>query len=292
MIVITTPTGQIGHGVIQKLLEDTQSIRVIAREPWKLPQTVLDRVEVIQGSHGEGAVMEKALDGADALFWVAPPDVKKTQEQAYVEFSRPAAEVVRRLGEKRVVSVTGIGRGTAWEKKAGLVTASMRMDDLLGSSAASFRSLAMPSFMENFMRQTDSMKEKGVISGTIDPDRKVPWTSTRDLAAVAARYLRDITWTGRDEIAVLGPDVLSFADIAQIISEVAGRPVRYQQIPIAVFKEQLLKRGANESFANGYVEMYVAKNEGMDNSAAGDVERTPTSFRDWCELNLKPALLV
>jgi uncharacterized protein YbjT (DUF2867 family) len=291
MIVITTPTGQIGHGVIQKLLEDTQSVRVIAREPCKLPQTVLDRVEVIQGSHGEGAVMEKALDGADALFWVAPPDVKKTQEQAYVEFSRPAAEVIRRLGEKRVVSVTGIGRGTAWEKKAGLVTASMRMDDLLGSSAAAFRSLAMPSFMENFMRQTDSMKEKGVICGTIDPDRKVPWTSTRDLAAVAARYLRDITWTGRDEIAVLGPDVLSFADIAQIISDVAGRPVRYQQIPIAVFKEQLLKRGANESFANGYVEMYVAKNEGMDNSAAGDVERTPTSFRDWCELNLKPALL-
>ena len=150
----------------------------------------------------------------------------------------------------------------------------------------------MPSFMENFMRQADSMKEKGVISGTIDPDRKLPWTSTRDLAAVAARFLSDSTWIGHEEIPVLGPDVLSFAEIAQIISEVSGHPVRYQQIPFEALKEQLLKRGASESFADGYVEMYMAKNEGMDNTAAsGDAERTPTSFRDWCELNLKPALL-
>lgn len=293
MIVVTTPTGQIGRDVVQNLLDADQPVRVIAREPHKLPKAVRERVEVIEGSHGKAAVVDRAFKGAGVVFWVAPPDMKKTQEEAYVEFTRPAAEALRRLGVKRVVSVTGIGRGTAWADKAGLVTASMRMDDLLMSSAAAFRGLAMPSFMENFVRQVGVVKEKGLLSGAIDPDRKVPWTSTRDLAAVAARFLTDGTWTGNKEIPVLGPDVLSFSEIAQIISEVAGRQVRYQQTTFEALKQQFLGRGASESFAQGYVDMYRAKNEGMDNTAisSSTAERTPTSFRSWCEQNLKPAVI-
>lgn len=292
MIVVTTPTGQIGRDVIQNLLGAGQPVRVIARAPHKLSETVRERVEVIEGSHGDAAVVEQAFEGADAVFWVAPPDMTKTKEEAYVEFTRPAAETIRRLGVRRVVSVTGIGRGTAWADKAGLVTASTHMDDLLGSSAAALRALAMPSFMENFMRQVGAIKEKSLMSGTIDADRKVPWTSTRDLAAVAARFLSDSGWTGNEEIPVLGPDVLSLSEIAKIVSEVAGRQVRYQQTTFEALKQQFLGRGATESFAQGYVDMYRAKNEGMDNTALSKTaERTPTSFRTWCEQNLKPALL-
>jgi len=292
MILVTTPTGQIGRDVVQNLLSTNQSVRVIAREPHQLPKAIREHVEVIEGSHGDAAVVEQAFEGAKAIFWVAPPDMKKTLEQAYVEFSRAAAKVLRRLGGIRVVSVTGIGRGTPWEDQAGAVMASMRMNDLLGSSAAAFRGLAMPSFMENFMRQVDAIKEKGLISGSIDPDRKVPWTSTVDLAAVAARFLTDSKWSGNKEIPVLGPDVLSFSEIAEIISEVAGRQVRYQQTDFEALKEQYLARGASESFALGLVDMFRAKNEGMDNAAVSKTaQRTPTSFRSWCEKYLQPALL-
>jgi hypothetical protein len=37
--------------------------------------------------------------------------------------------------------------------------------------------------------------------------------------------------------------------------------------------------------------MMMAKNEGMDNVAERAVDgRTPTTFRQWCEQRLKPAL--
>jgi uncharacterized protein YbjT (DUF2867 family) len=292
MIVVTTPTGQIGRDVVQNLLNADQRVCVIARHAHKLPEALRDRVEVIEGSHGDAATVEQAFEGAEAVLWVAPPDMKKTLEQAYVEFSQPAAKVLRRLGGRRVVSVTGIGRGTPWEDKAGAVAASIRMDNLLGSSAAAFRGLAMPSFMENFLRQVSAIKEKSLISGVFDPDRKMPWTSTRDLAAVAARFLTDSTWTGNEEIPILGPDVLSFSEIAQIISEVTGRTVRYQQTTYEALKQQYRARGANQSFAQGLVDMYRAKNEGMDNTALSiKAERTPTSFRSWCERNLNSALL-
>ena len=37
MLVITAPTGQIGRQVLEKVLEGDRPIRVIARDPGKLP---------------------------------------------------------------------------------------------------------------------------------------------------------------------------------------------------------------------------------------------------------------
>ena len=107
--------------------------------------------------------------------------------------------------------------------------------------------------------------------GPIRPDRKLPFTATRDMAAAAARLLSDDAWGGQEELPVLGPEDLSFDDQAAIISDVIGREVRYQQISFDQFKQQFLDRGASESFAQGYVDMYRAKDEGVDNA----VLRTP-----------------
>ncbi|MGI5226372.1 NAD(P)H-binding protein [Actinoallomurus sp. CA-142502] len=65
MIVITTPTGNIGHRVLDRVLAGDQPVRVIVRDPAKLPADVRDRVEVIQGSHGDRRVVTRAFDGAE-----------------------------------------------------------------------------------------------------------------------------------------------------------------------------------------------------------------------------------
>ena len=74
MIVITTPTGDIGHRVLQHVFQGSEPVRVIARDPSRIPKEIRQRVEVIQGSHGDAATIEKALTGADALFWLIPPE--------------------------------------------------------------------------------------------------------------------------------------------------------------------------------------------------------------------------
>ncbi len=91
---------------------------------------------------------------------------------------------------------------------------------------------------------------------------------------------------------MLGPEDLSFNDMAATISDVIGREIRYQQTPFDAFEEQLLDTGMGESFAQGYVDMMRAKNGGMDNVAERTAKsRTPTTFRQWCEDVLKPAVL-
>jgi uncharacterized protein YbjT (DUF2867 family) len=291
MIVITAPTSQIGSQLLTHVLALDAPVRVVARDPGKLPGDLRDRVEVIEGSHGDPDVVDRAFDGADALFWLAPPAWQRTLEEVYLDFTRPAAAAIRRHGVARVVSVTALGRGTPWQAKAGPVTTSIAMDDLLMASGAAFRGLAMPSFMENTARQIGVMKDKGVFFGPIDPGKTLPFTATRDMAAAAARFLGDDSWTGQADVPVLGPEDLSFDDQAAIISDISGRSVRYQQIGYDQFKQQFLDRGASESVAQGYVDMYRAKADGIDNVAtrrSGDVGAT--GFRDFCRQVIGPSL--
>jgi uncharacterized protein YbjT (DUF2867 family) len=291
MIVITAPTSQIGNKVVSDLLSINAPLRLIVRDAAKLSNAVRDRTEVIEGSHGDKSVVDRAFEGAEAVFWIAPPDATKTMEEAWIDFTRPAAGAIRRHEVPRVVSITALGRGTPWQNRAGQVTASIRMDDMLMESGAAFRGLAMPSFMENTVRQAGVIKEKGMFFGPIKPDRKLPFTATRDMAAAAARLLVDGTWDSQKEVPVLGPEDLSFDDQAAIISDVIGRQVRYQQISFDQFKQQFLARGASESSAQGYVDMYRAKDEGIDNAVRRSPENTgSTSFRMFCEQLLKPVL--
>ena len=290
MIVVTTPTGKIGRHVVSRLLDAGEAVRVVARDPGKLPPEVRDHAEVVEGSHGDAAVIDRALAGAEALFWVAPPNPAETLEATYRGFTRPAAEAIRRHGSARIVVVTALGRGTEWQDRAGLVTASIQMVDLLRETGAAVRGLAMPGFMDNALMQVDAIRQ-GHIFGPVDPDRRLPHTATRDMGAAAARLLRDRSWTGQEDIPLLGPEDLSFNEVAAIIGEVAGREVRYTQVPFDAFKAQLRERGMPEEFAQGYVDMMRAKNEGMDNAAPRTPEGSaPTSLREWAEAELKPAL--
>jgi uncharacterized protein YbjT (DUF2867 family) len=293
MIVITTPTGAIGHQVLERLLRSGEPIRVIARDPARISPQARDRVEVVQGSHGDIDVVDKAFAGADAVFWLVPPDFRADSvEAAFVDFSRPACEAFTSQGVKRVVGVSALGRGTPWAANAGLVTASLAMDDLIASTGVSYRALTMPSFMDNLLRQVESIKHQGMFFSPISGDRKLPSCATRDIAAVAAKLLLDDSWIGQDSVPVLGPEDLSFTDMAQIMSEVLGRPVRFQQIPGEALKARLTGFGMSEAMAQGMVDMALAKNQGLDNAEPRTPQSTtPTSFRHWCEDVLKPAVL-
>ncbi|MBC7977049.1 MAG: NAD(P)H-binding protein [Myxococcales bacterium] len=293
MIVVTAPTGAIGHQVLEHLLRSGSGpVRVIARDPSRLPAQLRDQVEVVQGSHGDSDVVNRAFAGADAVFWLVPPDPRaRTVDAAYVDFTRPACEALERNGVRRVVGVSALGRGTNVVANAGLVTASLAMDDLIAGSGVSYRALTMPSFMDNTLRQVEAIKNQGMFFSPIAGDRKLPTCATRDIAAAAAKLLRDPSWSGHGHLAVLGPEDLSFDDMGRIMSEVLGKAVRYQQISGEALMARLTSAGMSEAMAQGTVDMMAAKNDGLDNAEARTPENTtPTSFRQWCEDVLKTAV--
>ena len=292
MIVITTPAGNIGRQVLEDLLDSGEQLRLVTRDRSGIPAETRQHVEVIEGSHGDPAVADQAFDGADAVFWLAPPDPRaQSVAAAYVGFTRPAAEAFKRHGVRRVVGVSALGRGTAWAARAGYVAGSLAMDDLIAGSGAAYRALTNPSFMDNIARQAAAIKNQGMFFSPIDGDRKLPAVATRDIAAAASRLLLDDTWSGVGEVPLLGPEDLSFNDMAEIISAVLGKQVRFQQITFDAYKDRFVGFGMSDAMAQGMTDMAWAKNEGMDNAVQRTPENsTPTSFRQWCEQALKPAV--
>ncbi|MGB8423430.1 NAD(P)H-binding protein [Paraburkholderia sp.] len=293
MIVVTAPTSMIGQQVVTHLLDAGAAIRMIARDPSRLSLEIRDRVEVVEGSHSDTRVVDTAFDGADSVFWLLPPDPgAKSVEAAYVDFTRSACEAFKSHAIARVVGISALGRGTPVASHAGYVTASLAMDDQIASTGVGYRALTMPSFMDNILRQAAAIKNQGMFFSPISGDRKMPSCATRDIAAVAAKLLLDTSWRGQGRVAVLGPEDLSFGDMARIMSEVLAKPVRFQQIPFEAYKSRFIEFGMSEAMAQGMTDMARAKDEGLDNAEPRTAENTtPTSFREWCEEVLKPAIL-
>ncbi|MBE1468919.1 NAD(P)H-binding protein [Kibdelosporangium phytohabitans] len=268
-----------------------EDLRVVVRDPARLPDGVRERVEVVTGSHGDAAVVDQAFAGADAVFWLVPPDGSLSQEDAYRGFTAPAAKALAPHGVGHVVGVSALGRGTPQADHAGLVTASLAVDDLIASCGVAYRVLANPSFFENLLEEADSIRGSGVFGDTADGDRKAPFVAVADIAAVAAGLLLDRSWTGTGSVPVLGPQDLSPNDLARIMTEQLGRPVRYERETLEDMRASLLSYGLNEDFVQGVVDMKRAKDNGLDNGVTRTPDTaSPTTFEQWCAHTLKPAV--
>ncbi|MCT9093250.1 NAD(P)H-binding protein [Streptomyces sp. ASQP_92] len=295
MIVITAPTGNIGSRLLAGLLDSApaagERLRVIVRDPARLPDEVRERAEVITGSHGDADVVDRAFEGADAVFWLVPPDASLTPQDAYSTFTRPALKALAAHRVGHVVGVSALGRGTPVADRAGLVTASLAMDDLIADSGVAYRALACPSFFENLLEEAASIRE-GVFTDVVAPDRRAPLVAVADIAAVAAGLLLKRSWSGVDSVPILGPQDLSPNDLARIMTEQLGRPVRYERRPFDELYTTLLGYGLNDAFAQGVVDMKRAKDDGLDAGVSRTrATATPTTFERWCAETLKPAVL-
>ncbi|MBM7774476.1 uncharacterized protein YbjT (DUF2867 family) [Actinokineospora baliensis] len=288
MIVITAPTGNIGRSLLPLLLDAGAPVRVVARDPARLPEAVRDRVEVVTGSHGDPATVDRAFAGARAVFWLVPPDASRTPEQAYLDFTRPAARAFTTHGVTHVVGVSALGRGTPLAARAGLVTTSLAVDDLIAATGVAYRALANPSFFENLLDDLDSIRDHGVLTDTAPADHPVPLVATADIATAAAHLLLTPTWTGVDTVPVPGPELLSPHDLAHQMTTTLGRPVRYHRDSLDDLRTTLLTHGLNPAFVDAMVEMKAAKSHGLD--AGTTPSPSGTTFAQWCAEVLKPAV--
>ncbi len=291
MIVITTPTGQIGRQVLDRVLDSGEAARVIARDPSRLSARVRARAEVVQGSHGDAGAITKALAGADRMFWLVPPPGFRhagSSERYYLDFTRPACQAIASQ-RVRVAGISTLGHG--YQGKAGLLSAALAMDKLIEGTGAAYRALALPFFMENLLRQAQAIKEQGTFSMANAADRPLPAVATRDVATAAAALLLDTSWSGQASVPVAGPDNLTPDDMAGVISDTLGRAIRYRQVPVADYQTTLLRRGASQAMAQDIADMIEAQNNGIYDAEPRDPNSaTATSFRQWCHDTLKPAV--
>lgn len=291
MIIVTTPTGHIGSQVLEQLLNTDEKLRVIARDPSKLSRESQERAKIIQGSLDDFNVVSKAYEGADELFYIVPPSMQYADvNEYYLHFAKPTCDAIKQQGVKRVVFVSGTGLG--YEKKAGPVSASFLVEEMLEATGAATRILHCGTFMENLLHSIQPIKFKSQYATSVPGEAKAPWVATKDIADAAVRLLLDKTWSGKGSVGVLGPEDISYDDITKIMSEVLGKEIQYHAIPGEELKATLVQYGATEAAAQGLVDIYSSMKNGVFNRVPRTPETSaPTTFREWCEEVFKPAVL-
>ena len=298
MIVVTTPTGQIGRRLVDLLLAapepaDAQlvrTVRVITRDPDALDPAVRDRVEAVAGSHRDPAVLDRAFDGADSVFWLVPPDPRTpgSATEHYLGFTGPACEALARHRVRRVVAVTSLGHG--YPHQAGTLSAAFAMDAAFARTGVGYRGLAAPFFLENLIGQAAAIRDRGEFTMALDAARPLATVAVDDIATLAAELLLDPAWSDQAMVPVSSPEDLTPDQLAAVMAQVLGSPVRYRQSSVEDFHAMLLGHGVAAGWARDVATMVRAQNDGIYDAEPHLPPRLsqPTDFRAWCERRLEP----
>ena len=288
-IVITAPTGKIGSKLVQNLLAENAELTLIVRDPAKLSEDVRRRTTVQQGDQTDADFMKAATEGADALFWLSPPNFTAPNVKEYYTALHDAAAGA--ITANKIPHTVLISSGGGGHRNAGMVTRIFETEDALNATGANVLSLRCGSFMENFLSYLPTLQRDGAWYGLNRPDLPVPFVATQDIAAVAARKLLHRDWQGQSYLAVQGAADLTLQEAASILTETTGKSIRYVQVPAAAVLQSFEAMGASADIAQNMVAMFEAFGAGAYTAEARTPETTtPTTLAEWSRTNLKPLL--
>jgi uncharacterized protein YbjT (DUF2867 family) len=286
-IVITTPTGNIGRRTLQQLLKAGADVSVIVRQPEKLSDSIRGRIKIHQGSLTDVGLVTKAFQGARAVFWLTPPDYTYPDVAAYhSELGRVAATAIK---ENKIPYVVNISSAGAQLDNAGPISGLGIVERRLNEVVENIVHLRPGFFMENFLLEIESIKKDGAIYSLIPGELPYPIIATQDIGDVAAELLLKTAWSGRIIRGLHGPEDLTFASAAKILSDSIGKPVKHVEITPDQAYQAFLGFGASPGFAKAFVEMYQAVAQpGAIAESRTPQTTTPTTLREWSDTNIRP----
>ncbi|GLZ80114.1 NmrA family transcriptional regulator [Actinorhabdospora filicis] len=287
-IAITTPTGNVGRHLLPALIRAGTRPRVLIRDPERLDPELAPYADVVTADQGDRDAVLAATEDVDALYWVDPPTVGPDPVGAYERFGAIAAEAVRANGIGRVVFQSSVGA----EKRhgAGEIDGLARTELLLEETGADVLHLRNGFFFSNLMFEREAIRA-GTIAVILPVDAPMAWVAPRDIAEVAAGRLLGPDWPGRAVQAVHGPADLSWAEVAGLLTEATGRPVRAERISDDAMRERLTGAGLPPGYVEGVLGMSTGLREGfVPEQPRTPLTTTPTTLESWIREELLPAL--
>lgn len=289
-VVVTTPTGRVGSRVTQLLIQAGVRPRVLVRDARTVPTVVRDQTDPVEVDLGDAEAVARACEGATSLYWVNPPTEDDDPVAGYDRMGASAQHAVEAGGIKRVVFQSSVGaesRGGFGEID-GLAKTEVRLD----ATGASVTHLRCGYFFTNLLMDIDSLRA-GVLATTLPLDQKIQFVDPRDIGDVAAARLLSDGWAGRHTQGVFGPEDLSFADVAAILSAATGHKIDAVRVTDADVSNQLSDFGMTPAQVDGIVGMLRGLRGGFVPQDRRDVHSTtPTSLESWAYAVLRPALAV
>ena len=213
-----------------------------------------------------------AVAGVDRVYLSYQPDVAAPgAESAVSEF----VGVARRGGVRRVVLLSGRGEPEA-----------RAVERIVAAAGLEHTVLRCSWFAQNFSE--DYLLEPVLAGAVALPAGNVPepFVDADDIADAAVAAL---TGDGHDAAVyeLTGPRALTFAEAVATIADVAGRPISFEQVPIAGYADALAAEGVPGEVAGLLEYLFGTVLDGRNSAVCTGVEevlhRAPTDFLDWAK---------
>jgi uncharacterized protein YbjT (DUF2867 family) len=235
MILVTTP-GKVGREAALRLAGADTPVRLLARDPSKVSDLQAHGVDVVAGDLNDDASIRAALRDVSAVILVslAIPEqelrVVKAAKDADVEHvvkitskASPDSPIARRRGQSEI--------------EAGLQASGLD-HTLLRNNA----------YMQNFLLLAPVIAATGRF-GSSAADGRVGLIDSRDVAAVAAQIAQAPERHVNKTYWLSGPELLSYSDVASILSGALQRPITFQARTAEADKQAMVAAGVPEPIA-------------------------------------------
>jgi uncharacterized protein YbjT (DUF2867 family) len=269
-VLVLGGTGTTGSRVTAGLRAVGRTPRVATRKPGEPGQVRFDWAD--RGTHAD------ALRGVSAVYLLAP-----------IGEAEPARLVAPFLADALDAGV----------RRIVLLSSSAVSDDAPGlgelprlvRTAPEWAVLRPSWFMQNFTGEhlvAQGMRDGEIVTAT--GDARVAFVDAGDIAAVAVHALTDAEPHNTEHV-LTGPEALSYAEAAAIVTAHTGRPVRHRAVGTAEFTARLTASGLPGAFAAILAALDEDIRRGAEDRVTPAVEqvtgRPARSFRAFVEEEIR-----
>jgi uncharacterized protein YbjT (DUF2867 family) len=255
MFVVLGATGNTGSAVVETLLSKKQAVRIIVRSADKGAAWKAKGGEVAVASLDDVPALVKALEGANGVYLLVPPNYSA---QAWLADQRArmdrAAEAVKQSGVQQVVLLSSVGAHLP--KGTGPIQASRYGEQAVGAVAKNLTILRPCYFMENWAPVLGAAKAQGVLPTFIAPQAKIPMISTKDIGRIGAEQLL-AGGRGKQIVEMAGPEDYSPEQTATALGKILGKTVTAQHAPLSAVVPTFKSFGFSDEAASLFEEMYA-----------------------------------
>ena len=267
MFLVTDVTGHVGRAVLAELANQPVAVRALLQEAIDLPIKA-PNIEAVRPDPEDPTSLQRAVEGVEAVFLASQFSPQIAEAHLKIATAAKAA------GVKRFVQLSGVG--------ANPQMCCARMLRWLGQAetgVAACPDVAVTRLRPSYQLQmlfefAPTIAQQGLIAG---PFRSTEWSwvDARDVAAVAVAALKDPSHAGRI-YTVTGSESLSFPQIADRLSHILGKPVRYHDITANEARGWLQAKGLSPVMIEAKLELWDACASNMLNVAPNSVVQEVT----------------
>lgn len=281
MILVTGATGQNGSEVVRRLSARGVPVRALVRSVAKAAGlAALPRVEIVEGDMLRPETLSEALRGVDRAMLISSAD------PAMLEVQSNFIEAARKAGVRHVVKLSGI----LPELDSPFRFARMHgeVERRLEASGMAFTHLRPGEFMQSYFRQVPSIVHQGAIFLPME-EAKIASIDIGDIAEVAAAILTSEGHEGKI-YPLTGPEALTMAEVAERLSAVLGKSIRYVNVAPEEARQANLSRGMPPYLADALVELFAERRRGKESRVSPVIPEVfgwqPTSFEAFARRNI------